>query len=515
MGIQKLLRSKYLFYILFFLAAVAWRGWYGLSHLNFQQDTARDIYLINEWRDSGEILLAYGPKTSIGNFFLPPLYYQIQLLFAYIFPKYIFIMNFVTILIEAFTPIILYLILKELVGEKISVLVSAAYIIFALPLVFGSFAWNPNMIPFFSTLSLYCYMRAYSRKEFWLVIPASVCVAIAFNLHYQAFVLFPFSLMFFVYSLRYGWHVAKYWLMAAMIILAIFSGYIWGEVNAGFSNTQHILHYFGSEHAQIYDRVSKPAFIFVFLPDFLERVVTGNDRYYFNISLGRILFFVGFFIWLYKAWKLKSGNSLHAFIFIYFISIIIALRLYKGDKLDYYLETLYILPVFLFAYLIQLNKAFIALLILSILLIPAYIKGNKPYNQFAELSATMSIISKNLPDNSARVYFYNEDDINIFAFGIRKLSNISISQRDSDILEICRRNDTCIYNGLPQCNYSRIYSRLALLKWENGYTLEDVSYTQNYQILIGKLHKTESSYTDIYSYNTKVGSDKLLPELYE
>lgn len=500
--------------VLLFFAAFFWHSWYGLSHFNFQQDVARDILITRQWYQEGRILIAYGPKTSIGNFYLPPLYYQLCLTLAYLFPNASFAMFWLTILVESFTPILIFLILKSLFDENKALIASSLYIVCIYPMLFGSFAWNPNMIPFLTTAMLYLLLRYYQEKKRHFLSLATICVAIACNFHYQSVMLLPFIATFCVVSIYKDRQTLWYWVLGIVVSALTLVGYVVGEYHSDFQNTHTILNYFTGEHRAIYERVSKPAFVLNFLPDFIERVMTGDTRYFGYISIGRILFLIGVPIMTWMAWARRKKDIRHFIILCFFVSLFIMLRVYRGDKLDYYMSPLFILPVFLVAYLLEFHKIFKVLIIAIAFYIAQFLIKTPKVDQYLDLQIASQQIHAMQKDTDARFYFYDETFVNVFAFGLQKFTDIKINQNDSDIIEVCKVSEVCIFDGTPQCKHSREYTIMARLKWEAGYVPEYIYTTEQFQIVKGKLINASLSPENFYKHNPEVGTDKLLPELY-
>ena len=508
-------RQDVLLLIFLFASAVVWRSWYSLEHFSFQQDLARDILLTENWKDSGKILIGYGPKASVGDFYLPPLYYQMYVVLAYIFPFAPFAMVWLTIFVEAATPVFLFLLFKKIFTKNMAIILAVSYIFFVLPMVYASSAWNPNMIPLCAIASLYSYVRYLENKKGWLIIPAVLCVTFAIHLHFQAALLLPFSIGMFCFTFFKDKKNVKYWFYAVLLSLVTLAGYFWTELQNNFSNTQHIVNYFTHDHTMMYERVSKPAFILNFLPNFIERLMTGNVRYYSFISMGRVLFFLGMAAMCGVAWKERKKQPIHVVLFLYFVSLFVMLRVYKGDKLDYYMSPLFILPSFLFGYLVKLHKLFWILLVVTIFYIVQFYLLIPKFDQYKDINASAQILTELIPDKHSRFYFYSSEDINTFAYGIRQFTDIEVNQHDTDIVEICALTSHCYFEGKAECKYSREYTNMALLKIDAGYSHESSKYTDQFQIIKGKLENTLPPKIPFYHENHTVGSDKLLPELYQ
>lgn len=97
--------------ILFGISLI-FRFYFYSNHVNFAQDQARDLMIVEEMAGRGTHLLAYGSKASVADFHWPPLYYQILMgvgrltNFNPLAPHWFFVIA------ESITPIFLFLTLK-------------------------------------------------------------------------------------------------------------------------------------------------------------------------------------------------------------------------------------------------------------------------------------------------------------------------------------------------------------------------------------------------------------------
>ena len=271
-------RKKIKYFILAFVLVFSFRAFYGFRHNSFGQDFARDLTLTQTKIKQGQVVVGYGPKASVGDFYLPPFYYQLMLVLGYLTQNFIWTMKLFVLFLESFTPILLYLILRQLkIKQVFSLGLAGLYAIAGLPTIFGTFAWNPNTIPFFSTLALYGWLRYLKSKVKWPLIVGPLLIAITIHLHYQAVVLAPFVIIFMIYSLIKRKQDWKYWIIGACLALLTFAPYFYFEAQNNWQNTQDIVNYFQAEHSQYYERVSKPAYVLTFLPSFFERTLVAKN----------------------------------------------------------------------------------------------------------------------------------------------------------------------------------------------------------------------------------------------
>lgn len=446
-----------------FLLTVTFRLWFAFSHLSFGQDFARDLYIVEELTNKAIIFVDYGPKASVGNFYLPPFYYQLLLFFTIISGKSLVMTALIT-LVESITPIILYWILRDFMKKNSAFIGALIYSFSGLAVTFGTFAWNPNMIPFFTTLSIFFIGRYHKKKQALSLIGSLVSLMLAFHLHYQVAVLFPFYFGFFVYLVMKKQLNIRHWIIALIIAFIPFVPYIKSEVANNFANSGSIIKYFTEEHSKYYDRVSKISYLTTYLPSFIERQLTKTNMPY--LWIGRLLFAVGIISFFKLTFKKKTFIY-----FLYFCSIFIALRLYKGDKLDYYLSTIFILPSILMASIIERNKIAGIALSATVLLISGFSLGQvRVQNQFNDLKATMQSLDENFESESARLIIHEIDFANTVLFGLNKYTKISVDQSSLNVIDICRAGTDCV-SIKPYCyiNQSEIDIYSSLVRMSGSY----------------------------------------------
>jgi 4-amino-4-deoxy-L-arabinose transferase-like glycosyltransferase len=488
---------------------------YSVSHTTFSQDVARDLLIVENYQQKGQILISYGPKASVGDFYLPPFYYQLHLFLSTLSDNMPTIMQWAITLVESFTAVVLFFILKKFFSPTIATVGSLFYVISNYPLIFGTFAWNPNMIPLLSSLALLGFLNyIFDDKKNWLI-ASIVSVALAFHLHYQSAILIPFVFIIFIWSLNKKKNDFKYWLIGTLLSLLTFAPYLFAEIFNNFENSRVIIKYFTQEHSQYFDRVSKIKYLTEFFPIFIEKVVNGQT--FNNYIIGRIIFFLGMIIFSIKAWKEKKIRWLA----IYFLCIFIMLRVYKGDKVEYYLSTLYILPSVLLAFLI--NSKFKIFKITSLILIiflsfnsGLIIARNKPVNEFRDLKTSIQKIDEFTNKDEVRFIFHNDDYVNIFAYGLKHYSQTKLKKTSLILVDICDSNKGCQWDGVLRCVHSRGYTYSSLLKYNDiGFEKIGNFTTKNkHQVAVAKIEGSNKNSNYKISNRTQTyGSDFILENI--
>ncbi|NMB57484.1 hypothetical protein GYA19_06155 [Candidatus Beckwithbacteria bacterium] len=474
----------------------------------------KDLY------QKGQIFVAYGPKASVGNFYLPPFYYQLHYLVSLITNFSPVIMKYLITLVEAFTPLLLFLILKKITYERNAFFSSLIYIFASFPTIFGTSEWNPNMIPFLSTLTLFCLLEYILKNKKIALIIGLIATTIAIHLHYQAVVLIPFVFIVFCWSIIKRKTDFKYWLIGIFLSFLTFVPYFYTELNNNFTNTKNIYFFFAQEHSKYFDRVSKVNYVFNFFPEFIEKILIGkNVNYNF---FGKIIFYLGMIVLSFTALVKKDKTS--RWILIYFTSIFVMLRIYKGDKVEFYLSTLFILPVILISYIFYLKK-YQVLTYIFILFIAyfsgSYLGSNKNYNEIKDVKNIMHSIDQVAKGKNVRLSFYNDDFVNTFAYGFNEYTQTKIDKNSLLIVEICDKEKKCFHHG-KKISYlnNKIYTYNYFLKSLGGGSqyLAEIKTDPNYKynIYISSIAvepKGLEQYNYLIEKKFNYGSDFLLQDI--
>src|SRR3990170_6357776 len=168
----KFLRKYYLslIFILFVIMPAAYMRLYRIAeYLTFLGDEGRDVLVVKRMLIDGKFTLL-GPITSVGSIYMGPVYY-------YLMAPFLYLWNFdptgpavLVALLSLATVFFIYRIGREFFSPLTGLAASFLYAISPLTVIYGRSSWNPNIVPFFATLYMYCLMKAVLNKEYrWLV----------------------------------------------------------------------------------------------------------------------------------------------------------------------------------------------------------------------------------------------------------------------------------------------------------------------------------------------------------
>lgn len=220
----------------FFLRSYHFSDW-----LHFELDQARDARVIDHALvdGPGELTLL-GPKAGGTSLRLAPGFYYLEYVSALVFGgtpdgMAVFVMIFSVLSLPIF-----YLFILRFFAWRIALGLTLLFSVSAYAVMYGRFAWNPNLIPFFVLLGFYALLRSVdseeSRKHLWFLISIA-SLTLATHFHFLAFLALPtiFFLFIGIVRPRFSW---KVWVLAIFIPFFLYSPLLLNELETGGINTQ-------------------------------------------------------------------------------------------------------------------------------------------------------------------------------------------------------------------------------------------------------------------------------------
>ncbi|MBI2195777.1 MAG: glycosyltransferase family 39 protein [Candidatus Levybacteria bacterium] len=152
------------------------------DYMTFLGDEGRDVLVVYNILHGQLTLL--GPTASVGGFFLGPIYY-------YFMAPFLFLFNLSpagpAVMVALFSIATVYLTYKvgsEFFGKTAGLIAALLYSISPLVIAYSHSSWNPNLMPFFSLLSLYTLYKAVSKNKPILFLLTGFLLGITMQLHY-------------------------------------------------------------------------------------------------------------------------------------------------------------------------------------------------------------------------------------------------------------------------------------------------------------------------------------------
>ena len=206
--VKKWIRTNPLEFVLLLviiLTAVFLRLYKIGDYMTFLGDEGRDVIVVRRLLVYGDPILI-GPGTSIGGMYLGPLYY-------YMMAPVLFLAGFSPVgpavqvaLLGVVTVFLVWLVAREwypsfngAYSTNWTALIAAGlYAISPTVIHFSRSSWNPNIMPFFSLLSIYSIWKVYKDKNYnWLIV-LGISFAFVLQSHYLGLLLAPTILLFWI-----------------------------------------------------------------------------------------------------------------------------------------------------------------------------------------------------------------------------------------------------------------------------------------------------------------------------
>lgn len=333
---EKIKRFFHQYWLIILLTIIgAFLRFYRLeATLQFLGDQGRDVLVMKRLLVDHDLPFI-GPVTSVGNFFLGPLYYYLMAPFLWLFrfnpagPAY------ATAFIGIITIPVLYLISKDIFSLRTAKYSTLLYTLGYVPIIETRGAWNPNPMPLAVLGLVYGFFKArQTHKPSWLFLSA-FSLGVALQLHYMI----VFLGLFIVYQLWLIWKLKslrRSLLVWFLILILMNLPLILFEFKNHFINVKGLFEYLGKSEYQQLDLWQK------------FKNLTGRSEEAIGMLLGfgrttnLIRTWVTRFLLIFIGWALlKKPTPGFKTIALWLVLSIIAIIFYSGSIPPYYLAFLF------------------------------------------------------------------------------------------------------------------------------------------------------------------------------
>lgn len=403
--------------------------------MTFLGDEGRDVLIAKHILEGNFTLL--GPRASAGDFFLGPIYYYFITPFLWLWRLDPTGPAVMVALFGVATVFLTYWAGRRFFNEKAGFFAASLYAIAPLVVAYSRSSWNPNLMPFFSLLSLIFLYRAVSENSWRLFLLVGLFLGIAIQLHYLTLflaVIVAAYLLITGYKKLFG--LFKNYLLVLGGFLAGFLPFLFFEIKHGFPNSQTISRFIFTQGGEP-TLVGKPSEVIgnIFFRLFGRLVakypppeqVSINAHfnigvwYYATFFLAIVSSFLIFFL-CFKAFKKKSGDfSKYLLLSLWLFLGVLLFGFYRKSIYDYYLGFMFPLPFLLvgnfLSFLWSQTKIlkflslsiFLSLVILNLTGIPFRYPANQQMAQVKAISQFVLEKTDNKPFNFALLTLGNSD----------------------------------------------------------------------------------------------------------
>lgn len=468
--------------LIFILAVAAFFRFYRIEeYMTFLGDEGRDVLTVYKILHGDLTLL--GPTASVGGFFLGPIYYYFMTPFLWLFNYNPVGPAIMVALFGVATVWLIYKVGKDFFGSSTGLIAAGLYAISPLVVTYSRASWNPNLMPFFSLLTLYLVYTALKNDSRKLFILSGVIFGITMQLHYLALFL---GVIIGVYILLYQYVFTKNHLFLKLIkqYLYIFLGFIVGwslflafEIRHGFPNMINIFNFIfnpidtsgGGRGLEIINNV----FFRIFgrlvtnfpSPEKISQYPKINIDlwYYATLALGIVS--IGFLLFkCFKEYKLRSLSFAKlSLILVWFVFGIGLFGLYKKSIYDYYFGFMFPMPFLVVGFFLsslwrkKVGKIISILILLIIvwlnsLTLPFKASANRQLAQIEKISRFIIDKTDNKPFNFALITGGNSDHAYRYFFTIWNKEPTTIQNEkldpkretvESQLLIVCETAPPC------------------------------------------------------------------------
>lgn len=418
-----------------------------MDYITFLGDEGRDVMVVYKILHGDFTLL--GPTASVGGFFLGPIYYYFMAPFLWLFNYNPVGPAIMVAIFGVATVWLIYKIGKEFFGASVGLMAAGLYAISPLVIIYSRSSWNPNLVPFFSLLTLYVVYKSVKNNSVKLFILAGILFGILMQLHYLAIFL---GVIIGIYILLFKFTFSRNDILPAIFkqYFYFLLGFIIGwspfllfEIRHEFLNVISIFNFIvrsgdtgGGNH--FFETISNVFFrIFARLvanfptPEKVDLISKFNINLWKNMSL--FLGIAGTFV---LTWKCINSYRKHSVDFAKFSLLLIWLLIgvglfgfYKKSIYDYYFGFMFPLPFLIVGILLKslwgnkIGKVLSVLILLILIwlntIMPPYkASANRQLNQAEEISRFVIDKTDNKPFNFALITGGNSDHAYRYFFTI-------------------------------------------------------------------------------------------------
>lgn len=211
------------------------------QYMTFLGDEGRDMLVVLHMIVNHKWTLL-GPTASVGGFFLGPIYYYFMLPFVWLWNLDPTGASVMVALFGVCTIYLVYRLGRDLFDVWVGCIAALLYALSPLVIAYSRSSWNPNLVPFFSTLLIYLVWKSVVRQSPKLLFWVGVVLGIGLQLHYLFLFLFPVvGAWYLLYGRTKRW--IPYYAVGAAGFFIGYGPFLAFELRHGFPNTISIFNF--------------------------------------------------------------------------------------------------------------------------------------------------------------------------------------------------------------------------------------------------------------------------------
>ncbi len=358
--------------ILVILLVGAYLRLYKISqYMTFLGDEGRDVLVVKRMIVDHKFTLL-GPTASVGGFFLGPIYYYFMLPFLWLWQLD---PTGPAVMVAIFGIATIYLVFrvgKDFFGSVAGLVAASFYALSPVVIAYSRASWNPNLVPFFSTLLIWLLWRVVVRKRWRELFWVGVALGLGLQLHYLFMFLFSVVAVWF---LLYGRSkkMLRYYLLGGIGFVIGYGPFLAFELRHGFPNTQSIIRFVfagkdtGFSAQQFFANISDVSFrlfgrlLLRYPQPEIEATFSPWKMKSWIVSVYALLFgsiglLLSFLVKHYRSVRQRMSDGTYKAVIlcsVWFIALLFLFGLYKKGIYDYYFGIFFSLPFLLTGFVIS------------------------------------------------------------------------------------------------------------------------------------------------------------------
>lgn len=215
------------------------------DYMTFLGDEGRDVLVAKSILEGDFTLL--GPRSSAGDFFMGPAYYYMITPFLWLFKLDPVGPAIMVALFSTAAVLLIYFVGKKFFDTRAGLFAAGLYAVSPLVINYSHSSWNPNVLPFFSLLTLYMVFKGIASARPWkYFVFSGFLLGICMQLHYLSLFL---AVIIFFYIFFAEWlmntrikvlEILRHYVFVFAGFLIGFSPFIAFEFRHEFQNTRAI-----------------------------------------------------------------------------------------------------------------------------------------------------------------------------------------------------------------------------------------------------------------------------------
>ncbi len=398
---------------------------------------------------------AVGPSSSVGNVYLGPFFY-------YFMAPWLALFGFSPLgpavgvaLISALFIVITYYAVRDLFDSRTGIIASTLVAFSAVLVDLSRFSWNPNILPVFSFIALYLFIKALLTGKRFFYILTGAFLGFAFQLHYVMFsVLLACVVVYTLHMFKHKKGLRAY-LQNGLIILSVFiltnTPLILFDIRHNFLNAKNFITLFQKPGSAASTSLTAIIDGFQSLNTFALSVPP--------MPFAVALLLLGIFIFSLRFWK----DELYQYLGVFFLVALCGTSFMTANKFPHYFGALYplyylLLAIIMSRFIENKKNAVLIAFSLLILFIGIQIKHysflyTDPHPQIAHAQRTAQKMMPLIKSDSFRVTAIPEyTGTSMYSYFLELWGNTPVDNQSlapaEELFVICEKE--CAPIGNPQ-----------------------------------------------------------------